>query len=108
MSPISATMAARSNTAAGAGPTISSGRLLATSQSPSSASSPLGSAPLWAPPAPEAAPAATKKPTWATAKEEATGEAAVPQEAAAEEAGAPEALVAAVAGMAVAAVQVQH
>ena len=42
------------------------------------------------------------------AEEEAAGEAAVQQEAAAAEAGAPEALVAAVAGVAVAAVQVQH
>ena len=41
-------------------------------------------------------------------EEEVAGEAAVPQEAAAEEAGAPEALVAAVVGVAVAAVQVQH
>ena len=104
MSAISAAMAARSNCAAGAGPTISSGHLLAASQSPSSSPSPSGSAPLWAPPAPEAVPAAAEE---AAAQEEAAREAAAPQEAVAEEARASAALVAAVAGVAVAAVQVQ-
>ena len=108
MSAISVAMAARSNSAAGAGPTISSGRLLATSQSPSSSPSPSGSAPLWAPPAPKAAPAAAEEAAWVAAEERALGEAAAPQEAAAEEAGASAALVAVVAGVAVAAVQVQH
>ena len=50
MSVISAAMAARSNFASGDRPTISSGRLLAASQSPFSAPSPSGSAPLCPPP----------------------------------------------------------
>ena len=106
MSAISVAIAARSNFAAGAGPTISSCCLLAASQSASLAPSPLGLAPLWAPPAPEAAPAAAEEAAWAAAEEEAAGETVVQQEAAAQ--GAPEALVAAMVGMAVAAVQVQH
>ena len=108
MSAISAAMAQRSNSAAGAGPTISSGRLLAASQSPSTSPSPSSLAPLWAPPAPEAALAAAAEAPWAAVEEEAAGEAAAPQEAAAEETGALEALMAAVAGVALAAVQVQH
>ena len=108
MSAICAAMAARSNSAAGTGPTITSGRLLAASQSPSSSRSPSGSPPLWAPPAPEAAPAAVEEEAWAAAEEEAAREAAAPQEVAAEEAGALAALVAGVAGVAVAAVQVQY
>ena len=53
MSAISAAMAARSNSAAGAGPTVSSGHLLAASQSPSSAPSPSGSAPYGHAPPPK-------------------------------------------------------
>ena len=50
MSAISTAMAACSNSDAAAGPIVSSGRLLAASQSPSLAPLPSGSAPPWAPP----------------------------------------------------------
>ena len=106
MSAISAAMAARSHSAAGAGRTVYSGSLLAASQFPSSAPSPSGSAPLRAPPAPEAAPVATEEAAWAAAEEDAAREAAVQPEAAGKE--GPVALVAATVGVAVAAVQVQH
>ena len=110
MCAISAAIAARSTSAAGAGPTNFSRRLLAASQSPSASSSPSpsGSPPLWARPGPEAAPAATEEAASAAAEEEVAGEAAAPQEAAAEAAAASAPLVAAPAGVAVASVQVQH
>ena len=110
MSAISAAMAARSAIAADAGPTISSGCLPGSSQSPSASSSPSpsGSAPLWAPPAPEASAAASEEAAAAAAEEAAAGEAAAPQEAAAEAAASSAALVAAVAGVAVAEVHVQY